>query len=102
MQDRYSEQARKAKARIEDVFGLPRGNRTPDDNGGPPRDSNAQPGSLSADEAEAAPVRKGTGSSLSDLREAARASNDRFAKAEQEQKRDAPANSSLGDLPDTE
>ena len=100
MQDRYSEQARKAKARIEDAFGLPRGNKTPDDKGGPPPDPNPPHGSLSADEAEAAPVRKGTGSSLSDLREAARASNDRIAKAEQE--RDAPANSSLGDPPDIE
>jgi hypothetical protein len=100
MQDRYSEQARKAKARIEDAFGLPSGNKAPDDKAGPPRDPNPPHGSLSADEAEAAPVRKGTGSSLSDLREAARASHERIAKAEQE--RDAPANSSPGDLPDIE
>ena len=100
MQDRYSEQARKAKARIEDAFGLPFGNKSPDDKGGPPRDPNPPHGSLPAEEAETASVRKGTGSSLSDLREAARASNDRIAKAEQE--RDAPANSSLGDPPDIE
>ncbi len=100
MQDRYSEQAKKAKARIVDVFGLPSGNKTPDDKGGPPRDSNPPHGSLPADEAEAAPVRKGTGSSLNDLREAARASSDRIAKAEQ--KHDVPANSSPGHLPDTE
>jgi hypothetical protein len=100
MQDRYSEQARRAKARIEDAFGLPPGGQTPDDKGGPPRDPNPPRGSLSADEAEAAPVRKGTGSSLSDLRQAARASNDRIARAEQEQ--DAPVKSAPGDLPDIE
>lgn len=100
MQDRYSEQARKAKARIEDAFGLPSGNKTPDHKGGPPRDPNPPHGSLSADEAEAALVPRGTGSSLSDLREAARASHDSIARAEQKQ--DAPASSSLVGLPDIE
>lgn len=100
MQDRYSEQANTAKARMEDAFGLPPGNKTSDDKGGPPRDPNSPHGSLSADEADAAPVRKGKGNSLSELREAARASNDRIAEAKQ--KHDLPANPSPGDLPDIE
>jgi hypothetical protein len=39
------------KRAIEDAFGLPPEDKTPHDNGGPPRDPNAPSGSLSSDDA---------------------------------------------------
>jgi hypothetical protein len=100
MQDRNSERARKAKAAIEDVFRLPPENRTLDDKAGPPSDPNAPRGSISANEAEGAPVRKGIGSSISDLKQVARALNERIT--EVKKNHDMPLNSSLGDLPDVD
>ena len=85
MQDRNSEQAKKAKAQIEDVFGPRSPDQASDGKGQPPGDQHPRDGNPRSGEAEAAPLRKGSGSSLSDLREATRASNDRIAEAKRKQ-----------------
>jgi hypothetical protein len=53
--------ARKVKGAIEDAFGLPPGDKTPHGVGRSARDPKAPHGSLTADDAEQVPVRKGTG-----------------------------------------
>jgi hypothetical protein len=52
---------KKAKAAIEDSFGLPPGDKTPHGEGRPARDPKAPHGTLTADDAKAVPVHKGTG-----------------------------------------
>jgi hypothetical protein len=54
----------KVKGAIEDAFGLPPGDKTPHGEGRPASDPKAPHGTLTADDAKAVPVHKGTGIAL--------------------------------------
>jgi hypothetical protein len=68
MDTRHSERLiDKAKAAIDDILGLPPGDKTPHGEGRPARDADTPHGSLTADDAEGVPL---PGSTTDDSREA--------------------------------